>query len=58
MAANLLPLFLVVHVPMTILSGFGNNMRAMITGAYSVPRPVMEPSQREQSYTDFKGCVG
>jgi thiosulfate reductase cytochrome b subunit len=34
-AANLLMLFLVVHVAMTILSGFGNNIRSMITGVYT-----------------------
>ena len=36
-AANLLVLFLVIHVAMTILSGFGRNMRAMITGVYTMP---------------------
>jgi len=36
-AANLLMLFLVVHVAMTILSGFGNNIRSMITGVYTTP---------------------
>lgn len=36
-AANLLLLFLVVHVAMTIWSGFANNMRAMITGVYTEP---------------------
>jgi len=40
-AANLLLLFLVVHVAMTILSGFANNMRSMITGVYTTP--VEEP---------------
>jgi thiosulfate reductase cytochrome b subunit len=36
-AADLLMLFLVVHVAMTILSGFANNMRSMITGVYTLP---------------------
>ena len=35
--ADLLALFLLVHVAMTIVSGFGNQIRSMITGAYSVP---------------------
>jgi thiosulfate reductase cytochrome b subunit len=31
-------LFVVVHVAMVLLTGFFNNMRAMITGWYDVPR--------------------
>lgn len=37
LAACFLLLFLILHVAMTILSGFVNNLRAMITGSYTVP---------------------
>lgn len=37
LVASLLLLFLVIHVAVTILSGFVNKMRSMITGIYSVP---------------------
>jgi thiosulfate reductase cytochrome b subunit len=35
----LLLLFLIVHVVMIILAGFVSRMRAMITGAVTVPEP-------------------
>jgi thiosulfate reductase cytochrome b subunit len=34
--ADLLVIFLTIHVGMTILSGFVNNMRSMITGIHPV----------------------
>ena len=39
----LLVLFLLVHVMMIVLAGFGNRMRAMITGRYSTEdRPKID----------------
>lgn len=39
--ASLLVVFVLVHVLMVVLSGFWNNMRSMITGAYAIK--VKEP---------------
>jgi thiosulfate reductase cytochrome b subunit len=36
-ASELLLIFLIIHVAMTILSGFVNNVRSMITGVYTIP---------------------
>jgi len=37
LASDLLLLFLIIHVAMAIRTGFANNIRSMITGAYTVP---------------------
>ena len=34
--ANLIVLFVIVHVALVILSGFWNNIRSMITGRYAI----------------------
>lgn len=38
--ANLLVVFVVVHVSMVVLSGFWNNMRSMVTGWFVIERKV------------------
>lgn len=47
--ANLLVLFVVVHVVMVVLSGFWNNMRGMVTGWFVIEREVRpaEPQDGE-----------
>lgn len=44
--ANLLVIFVVVHVAMVVLSGFWNNMRGMVTGWFVIERKI-EPSPDE-----------
>ena len=39
--ANLLVLFVVVHVALVLLSGFWNNMRGMVTGWFVIERKVV-----------------
>ncbi len=41
--ANLLVLFVVVHVVMVLLSGVWNNVRSMITGRYAIAPEEVEP---------------
>ena len=44
--ANLLVLFVIVHVVLVLVSGFWNNMRGMITGWFTIKA---EPSQAGES---------
>ena len=46
-AANLIVLFVIVHVVMVILSGFWNNIRSMVTGRYAIEIPVPEAPAAE-----------
>jgi thiosulfate reductase cytochrome b subunit len=49
-AANLIVLFVLVHVVMVIVSGLWNNLRSMITGRYAIevePPPPVQPGSAE-----------
>jgi len=41
-AANLIVLFVLIHVLESIISGFWNNLRSMITGRYEVEEPTTD----------------
>jgi len=48
--ANLIVLFVLLHVVMVIVSGLWNNLRSMITGRYAIevaPAPAAEPERAE-----------
>ena len=48
--ANLIVLFVLLHVAMVIVSGLWNNLRSMITGRYAIevaPAPAAEPERAE-----------
>ncbi|NEU14482.1 hypothetical protein G3T14_20485 [Methylobacterium sp. BTF04] len=47
--ANLLVLFVVVHVALVVLSGFWNNMRGMVTGWFVIERKVEPASASVQT---------
>ncbi len=55
--ANLIVLFVLVHVIMVILSGFWNNIRSMITGRYAieVEPPAPEPAPPPEPPADPPG---
>lgn len=44
--SGFLLLFLIVHIAMVVLAGFGNRMRAMITGAVPAVTPSVAPQER------------
>ena len=46
-AADLLVLFVIVHVALVVLSGFWNNMRGMLTGWFVIERRVEPVSKHE-----------
>jgi thiosulfate reductase cytochrome b subunit len=47
--ANLLVLFVVVHVALVLLSGFWNNMRGMVTGWFVIERKVEPASASDRA---------
>ena len=49
--ANLLVIFVVVHVAMVVLSGFWNNMRGMVTGWFVIERKVRPADARDGEAT-------